>query len=377
MKQFYTILFSIISFGLFGQISITKFSMPNVGNTLKTYTTIAVDISLGTIDGPQEWDFSGLAKDAYQETLLMDPTEGTIEIPEATFLIKPNDVVEQYYKKTDESIEEIHLKTVDPIFETFEISNSYATNPVYRKGSIVYGETYSSESRFEAPLAWSDLPDTITGGIGFAPDSIRINTVVTRNDHIDAFGVVKLPDGDWNALRESVMTERKVTIDAFFFGAWIEAPQELIEAALGEFGDILAPDTSYSMNFYTDQAIEVLAAITLDDEMNPITVTYKAGAEITEIFNPEYTETPDITIYPNPTFGNISFKFDHCKPGNYTIKIYDILGKKLWTKEHMLKDNKKPLKADVSHLKKGTYLYTIYDPRGNKMTTKRLVIINP
>ncbi|MDA9773853.1 T9SS type A sorting domain-containing protein [Saprospiraceae bacterium] len=377
MKHVYTFLFSILSIGLFAQISITKFSMPDVGNTLRTYSTIAPGLDLGMTEGPHEWDFTSLGKDLLNEIDLEDPSTGTVTIPNATFLIKSNDVVEQYYQKTDASIEEIHLKTVDPVFQSFEISNSYGANPVYRKGSIEYGATYESQSRFEAPLAWSVLPDTITDGIPLAPDSIRFNTVITRQDVIDAYGVVKLPDGDWDALRESTTTERKVTIDIFFFGAWIEAPAEILEAALGDFSEFLAPDTSYSVNFYTDKAIEVLASIELDDDGNSNAVTFKAGSEITEIYNPDFDSNPDVNIYPNPTFGNVSFTFENCRPGTYSIKVYDVLGKTLWDSEYLLKDQKKPYKVDLSHLQKGTYLYTIYDPRGNKITTKRLVIVTP
>ncbi len=377
MKQVFTLILLFFAGALLGQISITKYSLPDVGSTLKSYTTLNSTIDLGTVDGPQEWDFSALAKDNYREVYLDDPLNGSITIPDATFLIKSTDVVEQYYKKTDEAIEEIHIKTVDPVFETFEISNGYGMNPIYRKANIVYGETYQSESRFEAPIAWSDLPDTITSEIGLAPDSIRFTTVITRNDDIDAYGVVKLPDGDWNALRESTTTERKVIIEVFFFGAWIEAPQELLDIFLGDFASFLEPDTTYSVNFYTDQAIEVLASIQLDDDGNPFTVEYKAGAEITEIYNPEYAKSPDITAYPNPTFDDVYFNFEHCRPGTYTIEIYDILGKSLWKKEHLLKPKSDPLKTDVSHLNKGTYLFAVFDPAGNKITTKRLVVINP
>lgn len=377
MKHVFTLVLSVLALSLFGQISISKFSLPDVGATLKTYTTINSDINLGNVDGPQEWDFTSLAKDNYSETKLEDPVLGSVILAEATFLIKSNDVVEQYYNKSDSGIEEIYIKTLDPVFGEFEISNSYGMNPVYRKADIIYGESYESESRFEAPLAWSDLPDTITSEIGLAPDSIRFTTVTTRQDEIDAYGVVKLPDGDWDALREYSLTERKVIIEIFFFGAWIEAPQELLDLFLGDFATFLEPDTTYSYNFYTDKAIEVLASVQLDGDGNPLAVEYKAGAEITEVFNPDLDKKPTITAYPNPTFADVSFNFQNCRPGTYNIEIYDILGKSIWKSDYLLNSKSKPLKTDVSHLRKGTYLFTIHDSKGNKITTKRLVVMNP
>ena len=128
---------------------------------------------------------------------MLNPSEGTVEVPNASFLITNVDLVERYFLKTDANITEIFLKTVDPIFQTFEIANSYAESPVYRKGSITFGQEFTSNSTYRAAIAWEDLPDTITGQVGLNIDSIRINTNFLRNDVIDAYGTVQLPDAEW------------------------------------------------------------------------------------------------------------------------------------------------------------------------------------
>ena len=364
-----------MSLSAFGQISIDKFSLPTQGETLKTWVSATANVDLGTTDGPQVWDFTSLSKDVPNDVTLLSPSEGSVVVADATMLIKQGDLVERYLKTEEIGILEIHLKTLDPIFETFEISNSYALPPLYRKTTLIYGQQYSNDSKYQAPIAWDDLPDTITGSVGLSFDSIRVNTNFNRTDKIDAYGTVKLPDGEWEALRESTTLIRTVSIDVFFLGTWIEAPIEIIETALGGFADVIAPDTTYSTNFYTDKAIEVLAAFTLNDDGEPVGATFKAGGEITDI--DLYTsKKADVSTYPNPSFGTVNFTFENCAIGDYTIQIYNVLGKKILSKNISV-DSTKTSRLDLTMLKKGTYLYSVYDSSGSKITTKRIVILNP
>lgn len=378
MKQSLLFVFLIFCSSLIGQISISKFSLPYQGATLKTYFNVAPNVDFSANGGPITWDFSGLSKTNPMEVELLAPTEGSVDVSNASFLIKNTDFLEQYYYNTGEFIEEVYLKTLDPIFNSFEISNSYAKNPVYRKGTIIYGQSYAYEGRIEAPFAWEDLPDTLTGGIGLQLDSIRFNTNWVRTDEITGWGTVVLPDATWPALKEESSLERFVTIDIFFLGTWIEAPISLLEAFLGDFADALQPDTTHSVNFYTDEAIEVLASIQLTEKGgDPLSIEYKQGSELTEIFNANALKKPSISTYPNPSYGITSFKFDNCRSGTYAVQIYNILGSKIWEKQIQLKENQKPIEVDLSMLTKGTYLYSVYDSKGKKISTKRLVIINP
>jgi len=223
MKNLYFIVFSLLSINVFGQITIDKFSLPTQGETLKTWISAAPSIDLGTTAGPQTWDFSTLSKDVMNDVTFLSPSEGSVTVPNATLLLKQGEFVERYMETNDEGIFEIHLKTLDPIFQTFEISNSYADPLMYRKTTLLYELEVTNTSTFRAPIAWSDLPDTITGSVGISFDSIRVNTNFERTDDIDAYGTVKLPDGEWEALRETSTLIRTVTLDVFFLGTWVEA----------------------------------------------------------------------------------------------------------------------------------------------------------
>ena len=349
--------------------------MPSQGETLKTWLSLNTNVDLGTTGGPQTWDFTSLSKDVENNVELLATSEGSLDISNASFLIKTGEFIERYFLKTDENITEIFLKTIDPVFESFEIENAYDEAPVYRKGNISYNQEYTSNSLYRAAIAWDELPDTITSQVGLALDSIRINTNFERTDNIDAYGTVQLPDGNWEALRETSTVERTITIDIFFLGAWINAPSEILEVALGGFADVLAPDTTYMTNFYTDQAIEVLAAFAVSEDGEIQSAEFKEGSEITHTFEFE-NKRPDVKTYPNPSFGNVTFNFENTPNGDYTIQVFDILGKKLWSKNVSYKSYK-PIHADLSNLKKGTYLYSVYDSLGNKIVTKRIVILNP
>lgn len=379
MKHLYFFSFLLISFSISAQISITKEDLPYVGATLKSYNKIDPSVDITGQGGPLTWDFSNLGTENYSEVKLELPSEGTINVSDADFVIKPNDFIEQYYKKSGNLIEEIYLKTLDPVFNAFEITNSYAQNPVYRKGSIEYQQSYASESEFQAPLAWDDLPDTLTSGIGLQVDSVRFNTTWNRMDDITAYGEVILPEATWPVLKEESQVIRTVTIDMFFLGTWIEAPSSLLEAFLGDFGELLEPDTTYAVNFYSNESIEILATFQMDEENgDPTVAQYKAGADkTTDLFNEKFNAQPNVSSYPNPSFGNVSFEFKNCAPGTYKIHIHNILGEKIWSSPYKLKTNNKSFQVDLSQLSKGTYLYSVYGPVGRKITTKRLVIVNP
>lgn len=381
MHQIYSIVLFIFAMSVssYAQISIDKFNLPKAGTTLKYSASSNLDVDLGSAGANKTWDFSSLTKDNNIEVEFLNVSEGSIAVPNATMLTKSgNGNVEQYYSNTDLGLEEIFIKTKDPLTNSIEIERSYNKNPLYRRNTIYYGQNFQTESKFGMPIAWKDLPDTITSGIGLQLDSVRFNQVSKTSSEVDAYGVVKLPDADWDVLREKSVTERKLTVDIHFLGTWIEAPKELLEGLSGQFAAFLKPDTSHTVVFYSDKAVEQIARFRTNIKTGAIEAAFfKNGAAITQTENFISKKEQDVNCYPNPSFGDVNFKFENCSPGKYTVQVYSILGRKMWEKSYYLNPHKKSLPADLSALKKGTYLYSVFNPQGKKITTKRLIILNP
>lgn len=360
------------------QISIDKFSLPQKGDILKTKIALTPMIKVGKPGADKVWDFSnvdGIPK----KVELLSPSEGSVELNDAEFLVKPTEVVENYYRSDSKGdIYQYYIKTVDPIFQQFEINTPFTDDEIYRKAYINFGDSDYYISRYGLSLAWSDLPDTLTQGIPLTFDSVRFSLVVDRQDVIDAYGTVKLPDGDWDALRERSTRVRKVEVAGYSFGTWIPIPTNLLSQLLGQYAPLVNPDTTYHFNYYSDKAIETIASVVSknEDGSDPASIEYKDGAEITNVLDVS-NSLPNISAYPNPTYGMVEFTLDQVKTGDYTIVVYNILGKTLWEKDIRKTKSKHHFKADLSSLQKGTYLYSVLDKYGTKLVTKRLVIINP
>lgn len=380
MKHIYFLLIFIFSTCLVtqAQISIDKFSLPKKGDVLKTKVAAAPMIKVGKPGADKVWDFSNVGG-VSKKIELLHPSEGSVSLTDAEFLTKPTDILENYFKTDSKGdIYQYYIKTVDPLFQQYEINTYFTDNEIYRKANINFGDSDYYISRYGLSLAWSDLPDTLTQGIPATFDSIRFSVVNDRQDVVDSYGTVKLPDGEWDALRERSTRIRKVEVAGYSFGTWIPIPTNILSQLLGQYASLIQPDTMYHFNYYSDKAIETLATVMSknEDGSSPSSIEYKDGAAITNVLNVDNV-LPNISAYPNPTYGIVEFTLGQISPGDYTIVVYNILGKTLWEKNVHCTKIKHHFKADLSSLQKGTYLYSVLDSYGTKLVTKRLVIINP
>lgn len=80
----------------------------------------------------------------------------------------------------------------------------------------------------------------------------------------------------------------------------------------------------------------------------------------------------DLVLAPNPASSEVSIMFDSAIEGTTQVKVYDIMGKEVYTQELAVStgSNKSPL--DVSNLVNGIYLVAIND--GKKIYTSRVVV---
>ncbi len=94
----------------------------------------------------------------------------------------------------------------------------------------------------------------------------------------------------------------------------------------------------------------------------------------TDIKNNEIVNSLDVLIYPNPSNGNFSIKYEVNKTSEIKILLTDITGKII---EVLLSDNKQKgnytLKWQKRDLPSGTYLIKIMNK--NILTTKKLIIL--
>jgi hypothetical protein len=84
----------------------------------------------------------------------------------------------------------------------------------------------------------------------------------------------------------------------------------------------------------------------------------------------------DIYVFPNPTFDNVNIRIEGSEYKYYTLSIYNIIGKKLWSKRINVNSQKHEEFVDLPPLEKGVYIYGVDTPNGKRIKSRRLVIID-
>jgi hypothetical protein len=224
------------------------------------------------------------------------------------------------------------------------------------------------------PFSADILPDTLFEGLPLRPDSIRLFNEQVYNSSIDAWGTMTIPSGSFNVLRERRVIEsnRRIEAKSNALPIWIDV------SSLVPFPGLTGRDTAVTFHFWSDNAKEPIAVIQTTDMGAQVTsVQFKAdNLTVSNSYNSN-NKAGDIHAYPNPAIGSVRFDFVGLKDGNYTLKLYNILGVEVWSKKYQITGGKRTVKLDLDGFQKGTYLYALTDDRGKPMITKRLIVLRP
>lgn len=76
-----------------------------------------------------------------------------------------------------------------------------------------------------------------------------------------------------------------------------------------------------------------------------------------------------------PAVESVRFDCTNLAAGDYTLKIFNIIGKCVEEELYAFRNHLFPV--DLDDFKKGTYIYSLVDKQGNAVGTKRLVVLKP
>lgn len=79
----------------------------------------------------------------------------------------------------------------------------------------------------------------------------------------------------------------------------------------------------------------------------------------------------DLNISPNPFSGQTEITFYSVKSGNYFAKLYDVVGKEVYSEAIQVVSGSNTFRLNRGNLSKGVYMYTITDGKNN--ISKRIV----
>lgn len=360
---------------LIAQITVTNATFPEAGDTLRTATdNMPQGIDLTAPGGNQTWDFTNLTAPFSSETIYRPASEGTAaaEVPNADIFSEVIDQAENYYVVTDESVELVAFNGPDPIGFNFSTLIKFSPPVVDRRAPMTFPSNNVAEGALLLPFAAEDLPGGILDSLPITPDSIRLRINFERVDFVDAWGTLAIPGGTFDVLREkrTQITETRVDVKLGFF------PWQDITDLIGPLFEDLGTQTTINYYYFSEDAKEPIAVVTTDELEETVTqVVYKSIDDVNTV-QPIQVARPGVYAYPNPAINDVRFDFTNLNAGNYSLKIYNILGVTVWEKDYYVTGSRTE-KISLSHLRKGTYLYSLQDNRGKTLVTKRLMIVRP
>jgi hypothetical protein len=371
------------------QITLTNASFPVANDSLQTSTDLTVsNIKIAKNGVNQVWDFRTLNATGLDVIYVKNASEGKsfAKFPNAE-LIEKRGTLEYYINVTATNYEEIGVDGATPEF--FNIPATTNINParIVRRAPLNFFDLNNTSTATTISIPLSALPDTLLGQLGQLTsliDSIRVKFSGTRTDLVDGYGTVKLPIGDFEVLREKRINYTQSDIEARLklTKSWINLSTFIgggqLPPAINNF---LGKDTTFTYNFYSNAAKEPIAIATMSnsDNTQATEIAYKnirkpVATKDEPFSDPTVNTRPDIKAMPNPAIDIVNFELTNLQSGNYTIKIYNLLGSVVWEEQHVVVGSK-TVRLDTNNLKKGTYLYSLSDSKGRILSTKRLIVL--
>jgi hypothetical protein len=83
--------------------------------------------------------------------------------------------------------------------------------------------------------------------------------------------------------------------------------------------------------------------------------------------------TKDVTVYPNPTEGDVTLEFNLTSPDTYTITLTNVIGQEIYTLKENLKTGTSLKKLNLSGFGKGVYMLTI---KGHSSFSVKKIIVD-
>ena len=373
IKYISTAIIAMYCTAIIGQITVTNSTFPEAGDILFTILDTESNISIGDAGEDVIWDYRSLTGPFVRETRFFEASEGmsSEDFPEADLVSLSANEEEIYYKSFSNKI--IEIGRAGEFVSGFDIPVVYEENPTFRRAPISFGDVDDDESIASVDIGADIIPAELLEGVPFEFDSVRISLINNSESEVEAWGTVRLPDGDYDVIRDKISN----TADTKLFAklpiiGWFDVTSLIGD--IDELGDAIGVVETITYNYYSEEDKEIIVSIITDDQDMITSVEYKGDAILsdTKVVTPDYSM---ITAYPNPSFGSVSVQMVNYPLGEYRIKVYNVVGKELWTESYQLRSNR-VFKADLMHLRKGTYLYSIFDKNGKKLVTKRIAIIS-
>ena len=371
-------IFSALFFSASAQVTVTAATFPSAGDTLD----YALDSDPGGLTiatppgGNQTWNLSDLQADETSRVIYLPASAGvhSMDYPNAE-LVVIGDNRETYYDKTNTQFTRLGYAGADASSFGLEVVARFSPALVERKSPLQFFDITVQTVDLSLPLATDQIPDSLLNGITITPDSIRVRINTNRLDVVDGWGKCQIPGGNYDVLRVKRTEYRTTALDVYLLLGWVD-----ITSLLGNgntLGGFLGTDTTTTFRFYNQVEKEEIAVATMSNDLATVEqVRFKNNSGTSASIEADSPGAASIQAYPNPAVEWVRFNCANLPQGDYTLKIFNIIGKVVWKENYQL-NGSKSIRVELDDFKKGTYLYSLIDGQGNIIGTKRLVVLKP
>lgn len=372
--------FSALCFGATAQITVTNATFPVAGDTLRYAFDNAPSGSINPATPPggnQLWDFTTLQISQTSETVYRTANAGMdfMNFPGAELVII-GQTGETYFNVTDTKFEALGYAGADPAGFGLDVVAKFSPPIAERTAPLQFFDITSPMTDLSLAFSTESLPDSLFQGSPFVPDSIRVRISTQRIEAVDGWGTCQIPGGSYPVLRQKRTEYSTTNLEVYITSpiplGWVDISQ----FGGGGFGNFLGTDTTVTYRFYSGTEKEEIAVATMSNDLSSVEAVRYKNNETTDIFDPGSPRSANIQAQPNPAVEFVNFNCTNLPSDNYTLKIFNIVGKVVWKSEYTISGNK-AIRVELEDFQKGTYLYSLSDGKGNIIGTKRLVILKP
>ncbi|MFM9949141.1 MAG: hypothetical protein ACKV1O_14470, partial [Saprospiraceae bacterium] len=297
------------------QITVTNAMFPEVGDTLYTaIDNMPSGITITSPGGPQSWNFASLQSPFTRQNVVRAASTGSAAglFPSADVLLSLGNNGEGYFNVTSTRFELVGISGTDPIGQGVQVQTRYNPAEVYRRAPMNAFDVNQTQSALLVAFSADDLPSVILDLLPITPDSLRIRLSNNRVDIVDAWGTLTIPGGIYDVLREKRTQYRDVRLDIKVgFFPWQDITDIVLQLAGIEGIAELGKDTTVTYNFFSNEAKEPIAVVTMNaTETAPEMVEYKAKEIVSNVQNTSGLK-PSVYAFPNPAIVSVRFEFSN------------------------------------------------------------------
>lgn len=368
------------------QITVTNATFPAAGDSL----VFAIDNApLGMNPatppgGGQTWDFSTLQKDDNLSTVYHPASAGaqSANYPGAELVVL-GQAGETYFNVTNTKFEALGYAGADPAGFGLNVVTKFSPAMIERYAPMNFFDIKSQQSNIGLSFPTDQPPlDSIFSGIPVNIDSMRVLITTNRTEVVDGWGSAVIPGGTYPVLRNKRTDYTTTGLEVYVvlfpgFGNWVDLSTIIGGGGGGGgLGGFIGTDTTVTYRFVSNTEKEEIAVATMSNDLSTVeSIRFKNISSVPTI-EPSAAFSGGIQAFPNPAVESVRFDCTNLVAGDYTLKIFNIIGKCVWKKNYTLSGTTS-FRVDLDDFKKGTYIYSLVDKQGNAVGTKRLVVLKP